>query len=119
MATEFGNISLGNYGEADAFWAALDWVNGEEENNNRPEGELYIYANPNTGVFQLVVPEEARHEPSLTLNIYDNSGKVIHSQVLDMSEDPLQVDVSPAKAGMYHIQLISSRKTYSGKLVVY
>ncbi len=119
IATEFGNITVGNYGDADAFWAALDWVNGEEENNHRPEGELYIYANPNTGVFQLVVPEEARHEVSLTLNIYDNSGKVIHSQVLDMSEDPLKVDVSPAKAGMYHIQLISSRKTYSGKLVVY
>ncbi len=114
-----GNQCLISRGSRDIFLAKMGPIIGEEHKVKHPEQELLIYANPNKGIFDVVVPAEVVDETSLILKIYDSSGRLIKSQTINMADDPIHLDVSPAKAGMYHIQLISSRKTYSGKLVVY
>ncbi len=117
-ATEFGTISVGNYGEMDAFWAKLDYVSGLQEQTGGGEHALSIYANPNTGVFHVKVPPAVSHERDLMLRIFDNSNRLVHEQKLDMSEETPRINVSRARPGMYHLQLIAKDRVYTGKMIV-
>lgn len=117
-STDFGSIHVGNYGDADAFWAKLDYVSGMRENKGPGGNTLYIYANPNTGVLNIDVPQEVMNERGLTLKIFDNSNRLVKQQTLDMTEDALHVVVPESKPGIYFLQLISKKKIYSGKMVV-
>ncbi len=117
-ATEFGNLSVGNYGEMDAFWAKLDYVSGLQEQTGGGEHALSIYANPNTGVFHVKVPPAVSHERDLMLRIFDNSNRLVHEQKLDMSEETPRINVSRARPGMYHLQLIAKDRVYTGKMIV-
>ncbi|HRY33530.1 MAG TPA: T9SS type A sorting domain-containing protein [Bacteroidales bacterium] len=117
-ATEFGSISVGNYGEMDAFWAKLDYVSGMQEQGGGVEHALFIYANPNTGVFHVKVPRAVSNERDLVLRIFDNSNRLVHEQPLDMGGDTPRIHVSHARPGMYHLQLITKYNVYTGKMIV-
>ncbi len=117
-ATEFGSISVGNYGEMDAFWAKLDYVSGMQEQGGGEEHALFIYANPNTGVFHVKVPRAVSNERDLVLRIFDNSNRLVHEQPLDMGGDTPRIHVSHARPGMYHLQLITKYNVYTGKMIV-
>ena len=116
-ATTFGNIPVGNYGNADAFWAKLDYVSGFEE--NKPgNNTLYIYANPNNGTFNVEVPEEVMNEREVILKIFDNNNRLVKQQNLNLSEETLHMDVEDSAPGLYYLQLISKHRVYQGKMVV-
>jgi hypothetical protein len=117
-ATEFGSISVGNYGEMDAFWAKLDYVSGMQEHPGGQENELSIYANPNTGVFHVKIPEAVSKERSLLLRVFDNSNRLVQEQALEMGEETPRLHIPRARPGMYHLQLIARDRVYSGKMIV-
>ncbi|MHC1708533.1 MAG: T9SS type A sorting domain-containing protein [Bacteroidales bacterium] len=115
--TTFGNIAVGNFGLKDAFWAKLDYVSGFGE--NKPgDNVLFIYANPNTGVFNVEVPDEVMNERQVILKIFDNNNRLVKQQTLDLAEETLHLQVEDSAPGIYYLQLISKKKVYSGKMVV-
>ena len=69
-----------------------------------------IYPNPNNGIFNISVNEE------YNLQILDITGKVIYSEVLNNSEN--SINISDNEAGVYLIRLTSGSKTINYKILV-
>ena len=108
---------MGTNGEDDAFWAKLDLSDFEETKGNGANN-LMIYSNPNNGIFNVDVPLEAMNEKQLTLKIFDNSNRLVKQENLDMTEEAFNVEVPEYKPGIYFLQLISKKRTYTGKMIV-
>ena len=79
--------------------------------------QLIIYANPTTGKCNINVPDEFLNEPNLTLSIFDNSGKLIQQQKLEMIENKIKLDLDAEAKGIYTALLSNGKKSYSGKIV--
>jgi hypothetical protein len=78
-----------------------------------PSDRLYVYPNPNLGVFHVRF-YNAANEP-VTVNIFDSKGSKVYSKgvvtVLPYTE--IEVDISNVPAGIYHISVINS----TGKII--
>lgn len=115
----FGNIVLTSYGENDMFIAKHEKIsspNKIQKRNFIPE-DLIIYANPTTGICNISIPEELQNEENLTLQVYDNTGKLILQQEIGMQEGKISMNLEAQAKGIYQAVLTNGKKKYSGKVV--
>jgi hypothetical protein len=94
-------------------------ITGIQKKTLKNDGNsIVIYANPNKGSFRVIVPEDFINEKSLLLNIYDNTGKLIKNQYLQITDDRPSVDIYGVKPGQYSITVSNGKKIYYGKMIV-
>ncbi|MBN2680947.1 MAG: T9SS type A sorting domain-containing protein [Bacteroidales bacterium] len=89
-----------------------------EELKTTPAGSLLtIYANPNSGICNITIPEEFEEESELTLYIYDLNGKLIQESKIELFEETIRVNIQSQAKGIYNAVLGNGRKKYYGKIV--
>jgi hypothetical protein len=115
-STNLINTSGGGY--TDIFLAKLDAITGGTTGGRAGSNELVIYANPNSGSFNIKVPGEVRTFKNAVLIIYDNNGRETSRFALDKENDFPRFDIVNAAKGMYTVKLVQGDKSYTGKLVV-
>ena len=121
----YGNITFGatptltGYGGNDIFIAKHDAITGlgEGGNSRMANNQLLIYANPNAGKCNITVPDDFLNEKNLTLSIYDNTGKLIQQQNLEMNDGKIKVNLEQEAKGIYNVTLSSKIKSYNGRIV--
>jgi len=113
-----GNTILTSHGSTNMFFAKATAITGiVGPPKNMTNNQLIIYANPTTGKCNINVPDEFLNEPNLTLSIFDNSGKLIQQQKLEMIENKIKLDLDAEAKGIYTALLSNGKKSYSGKIV--
>ncbi len=113
-----GETTLTSHGYEDIIFAKHDLLTGSEEKQTKEQNTLVIYANPNKGSFRVVIPDDLNHEKNLVLTIYDNKGRVIRREPLNLSDETPRIDIPGAIKGVYPITLSNGKTAYQGKLVV-
>lgn len=78
---------------------------------------LTIYANPNSGVCNITIPEEFENEKKLTLYIYDLQGRLVQESKIELLEDNIRVNIQSQAKGVYNAILSNGKKVYRGKIV--
>ena len=112
-----GSTSLTSQGSLDVFLAKHDAITGVIETTREKNNELIIYANPSGGLCTVTVPDEFKHESSLTLNIYDVGGKIIQTLPVGLTEEKIHIDLQSEAKGIYTVSLSNGKKIYRGKIV--
>ncbi|MBL7915597.1 MAG: T9SS type A sorting domain-containing protein [Bacteroidia bacterium] len=115
--TNFGPVNLSSYGNMDAFIAKHDIITGIGGDGRIANNQLIIYANPNAGKCNIAIPEDFQHEKNLTLNIFDNRGKLIQQIRVQMNENKIKLNLQAEAKGIYSVTLSNSQKSYHGKIV--
>ena len=79
---------------------------------NTPQGTIpvRIYPNPTSGELHILVPEEIT---AGKIRIYDSTGRLIRSQRI--RNNALQIDVKGYSAGLYFIDIVDNKGTFSKK----
>jgi hypothetical protein len=104
-------------GMKDIFIAKCTPIIGGEEEKSKPQNQLLIYANPNTGKCNITIPEEFNNEDNLILKIIDGNGKIIQQSRVEFAEGKIRLDIRAQAKGMYTAVLSNGKKSYSGKIV--
>ncbi|MBS1765607.1 MAG: T9SS type A sorting domain-containing protein [Bacteroidetes bacterium] len=113
-----GGTVMTSYGNRDIFIAKHDAITGIGEGNGRmANNQLFIYANPNSGKCNITVPDDFLNEKNLTLSIYDNTGRLIQQQTLEMNDGKIKINLEQEAKGIYNVTLSSKKKSYNGKIV--
>jgi len=99
------------------FTAKSNMITGISEVHKTANNNLLIYANPTTSRCNITVPDEFLNETNLTLSIFDNAGKLIQQQKLEMSENKIKLDLEAEAKGIYTAVLSNGKKSYTGKIV--
>jgi len=113
----FDSYSITSMGMKDIFIAKCTPIIGGEENKSKPQNQLLIYANPNTGKCNITIPEEFNNENNLILKIIDGNGKIIQQSRVEFTEGKIRLDIRAQAKGMYTAVLTNGKKSYSGKIV--
>jgi type IX secretion system substrate protein/photosynthesis system II assembly factor YCF48-like protein len=79
--------------------------------------QLIIYANPTKGTCNVTIPEEFQHEKNLTLQIFDNTGKLLQQTKVEMQQEKVKVNLEEEAKGVYNVILSNGKKSYNGKIV--
>jgi len=112
-----GSTTLTSMGSQDMFFAKASPITGISGVQKSANNNLLIYANPSTGKCNITVPDEFVNEPHLTLSIFDNAGKLIQQQKLEMSENKIKLNLEAEAKGVYTAVLSNGKKSYTGKIV--
>ncbi|HKR04982.1 MAG TPA: T9SS type A sorting domain-containing protein [Bacteroidia bacterium] len=112
-----GSTILTSHGSTDIFIAKSDAITGIGGEGRVATNQLIIYANPNKGTCNITVPDEFQHEKNLTLNIFDNSGKLIQQIPVQMNEGKIKLNLEAEAKGVYNVTLSNGKKSYNGKIV--
>jgi len=121
-----GSNTFISYGGYDIFIAKSAPITGIQQRlaNTGSSNQLLIYANPNTGKCNITVPDEFSKEENLTLRIFDNNGKLIQQQNIEMSDGTVKVNLEAEAKGVYNVTLGlpagkagNKKKSYNGKIV--
>jgi len=74
----------------------------------QPSGNLYVYPNPNTGVFRVRFFNQA-NEPG-TVHVYNEIGARVYSQkfATTLPYTSVQIDISRLAAGKYLVEVVNS-----------
>lgn len=117
--TYFDNIQLTCSGYKDFFIAKLDAINDNTSSRSLEiDGRLTIYPNPNNKTFTLVVPEGIVHANNVWLTIFDNTGKSIKDESVEITGNSVNVDIGTVNKGIYSVLLTSGHKKFTGRVVV-
>ena len=116
-SVNLGATSLTSQGSYDGYIAKHDAITGVIENTREKNNELIIYANPSGGLCTVTVPDDFKHESSLTLNIYDVGGKIIQTLPVGLTEEKIHIDLQSEAKGIYTVSLSNGKKIYRGKIV--
>jgi hypothetical protein len=116
----FGNIALTASSQTNFFIAKLSAINypTSETIAGPQDSTLQIYANPNKGLFTVVVPQSVVQATNGNLMIYDSQGSVVTSQAVDISTSHLQVDLGEITRGVYTVVLTANGKQFMGRVVI-
>ena len=76
-----------------------------------------IYPNPTTGTCSITIPEDFLQESSLTLFIYDSSGKLLQQISIDNEAENFNLKLEYKAKGVYPVVLSNGKKSYNGKIV--
>lgn len=106
------------YGFSDVVFAKHDKITGMGDFKSDENDALIIYANPNNGSFRIKVPDPFLHEQGLLLSVYDNTGRLVRMQTLNMQEEHPRMDIWDVGKGLYTVTLAKGDRTYSGSMVV-
>ena len=82
-----------------------------------PDPIIMIYPNPTTGTCTITIPDDFLYESSLTLFIYDNSGKLLQQIPIDNSAENFSLQLEFKATGVYPVVLSNGKKSYRGKIV--
>jgi hypothetical protein len=117
----FGGIILteqGQGGWGDMFVAQHTPITvGVTEQKANNVNDLFIYANPTTGICNISIPEELHNEENLTLLVYDHTGKLILQKEIGLIEGKISMNLEAQAKGIYQAVLTNGKKKYSGKVV--
>lgn len=111
------NPQLISYGQNDIYLAKISALSGVGSNKITNTNQLVIYANPNQGTCTVIIPDEFLNNKRLSLDIYDNSGKIIQTVPVDISDKKVRISLEQEAKGVYPVTLSNGHKTYSGKIV--
>ncbi len=111
-----GTTTLTAVYASDVFIAKLDAITVIENVDKSMRNSLVIYANPTAGKCNITVPDDFLHEKNLTLSIYDNTGKLIQQQTLQMNDGIIKLNLEAEAKGTYSVILSNSSKAYNGKI---
>lgn len=106
------------HGWEDIIVAKDDKITGISEFKSAETEALVIYANPNQGSFRVKIPDAFLHEHDLILSVYDNAGRMVRMQSLNMQEEHPRMDVFDVGKGLYTVTLAKGDRSYSGSMVV-
>ena len=112
-----GSNSFTSYGDYDSYITELDEFTGIKTEARLMNNQLIIYANPNSGKCNITVPDDFLHEKNLTLQIFNNNGKMIQQKSLEMNEGKIKVSLDEEAKGIYNVILGNGRKSYNGRIV--
>jgi hypothetical protein len=115
---DLGIVTLSSYGSTDMFFAKTSTITGMEQTKMHADNRLIIYANPNKGSFRLIIPDDFKNEQKLTLNIFDNTGKLMSQQSLNMNDEHPKINIYGEANGIYNVILTNGKKSYNGKMIV-
>jgi type IX secretion system substrate protein len=111
------NPSLTCHGSTDVYISKSSTITGNGGDNRIANNQLLIYANPNKGTCNVTIPDEFQHEKNLTLQIFDNTGKLLQLIPVQMSEDKVKINLEQEATGVYNVTLSNGKKSYNGKIV--
>ncbi|MFH1936602.1 MAG: T9SS type A sorting domain-containing protein, partial [Bacteroidota bacterium] len=114
---DIGPQPLISRGESDVFIAACSPITGIIQPKPESSNTLLIYANPNTGQCRITIPDEFQHEKELSLEIYDQTGRLIQKVRIKIIGDSIELDIRAQAKGMYNAILSNGKKYYSGKII--
>jgi hypothetical protein len=112
-----GNNTFTSYGLQDIFIAKTGAIVGIEELKAANNNTLLIYANPTTGKCTVTVPDDFLNAQDLMLSIFDNTGKIIQQQKIEMNEGKIKIDLEQEAKGIYNVTLGNGKKVYGGRIV--
>ena len=116
LVTASGTIF--SHGQDDACIVMHDIITGIETIERKAPNELFIYSNPTTGKCNITMPDEFLNKNgTLTLTLFDNNGKSIHSYPVNVRDGSIKLDLENEAAGIYIVTLTDGRKIYRGKIV--
>jgi type IX secretion system substrate protein len=111
------NPSLTSYGQQDIYVAKSSSITGIGGREINPKNQLIIYANPTKGTCSVTIPDEFKHEKKLTLQIFDNTGKLLQQTKVEMQQEKVKVNLEEEAKGVYNVTLSNGKKSYNGKIV--
>ena len=115
--TTVGRNTYESYGATDFIFAKCSAITGLEEHQKNEQNTLLIYANPNTGKCNIIIPDEFKNDKNLRLQIFDNKGRLIQQTAVEIVEDKIKLNIEAQARGMYTAILSNGKKNYSGKIV--
>jgi len=118
----FDTLSIGpntftQRGQGDLFVAKCSSITGIFESPQKNSYELIIYANPTSGICNITIPEDFKHENNLKLLIYDANGKLIQQVSVKLNEEIVTFDIKAQANGIYSALLTNGKKNYTGKII--
>jgi len=114
-----GENTFISHGTDDFFIAKSAPLIGGDETQQHKSDNLFIYANPTTGICNITIPEGFQHETDLSLFIYDNNGKLIQSIPVHFDQDKISFNIQAEAKGLYNAVLTNGKKYYTGKIIFY
>ncbi|MEO8590403.1 MAG: hypothetical protein ABI432_13595 [Flavobacteriales bacterium] len=78
---------------------------------------LLIHANPNNGQCSIDLPASIVPGSDLVLTIFDAGGRVVQQVPLLISNGTVQLDIQAQAKGLYHLELQSGERRYTGTIV--
>jgi hypothetical protein len=111
------NPALTSYGQSDIYIAKSGAITGIGGEGRVANNQLIIYANPNKGTCNVTIPDEFQHEKNLTLQIFDNTGKLLQQTKVEMMQEKIKVNLEEEAMGIYNVTLSNGKKSYNGKIV--
>ena len=106
-----------SYRGYDIYIAKLDAITGVENVERVANNSLLIYANPNQGKCNITIPAEFNNEKILVLSIFDNTGKLIQQNKLNINDGTIKLSLEAEAKGIYNVSLSNGKRSYSGKIV--
>lgn len=91
--------------------SALNVITGIRSTNSI---KAQLYPNPSNGFFTLEINENYKQA---TFNVFDLTGKIIDSKVLNNQQN-IQLDYSNLAKGMYQIQIKTEKGNYFSKFII-
>ena len=104
-------------GQNDFFVAKCSPILGGLKEHSTKTNQLLIYANPNSGLCTIDIPDDLKREKTLSLIVFDAQGKVIEKVPVEIIEDHIFLNIQAQATGIYDVVLTNGKKTYIGKIV--
>lgn len=114
--SNFDNLPFTAYGGGDFFVAKLGAITGIT--TSMDDEKLVIYPNPNQKLFTIEVPQSVVQANSVQLDIYDNVGNSVQHGTVGISNGKVRVDIGTVQKGIYNVILSTSKKKFTGRVVV-
>jgi type IX secretion system substrate protein/beta-propeller repeat-containing protein len=111
------NPSLTSHGQEDIYVAKSDAITGIGGEDRIVSNQLLIYANPTKGTCNVTIPDEFKHDKNLTLQIFDNTGRLLQQTKVEMQQEKVKVNLEEEAKGVYNVTLSNGKKSYNGKIV--
>ncbi|MEM1321024.1 MAG: T9SS type A sorting domain-containing protein [Bacteroidota bacterium] len=111
------NVVCFDVAECDTFGSSTPSTQNETQSFDQGEDyPMLLQPNPSNGKFSLVLPEFEANQTAGELFIYDQTGRLIHRQVLSTST--ATIDLGYAPAGLYFINVSLDGKVTTQKLLL-
>ncbi len=83
-------------------FAGGKWEDEDESSVDDEPLELQVSPNPANTIITIQIPIAANTQ---TLNLYDNTGKMVYQSVIEAGEFEIQIDITHLESGIYYAQL--------------
>jgi hypothetical protein len=81
------------------------------------QDKLNVYPNPTNESFILVVPNDFKKDQSLTLKLYDSTGRLVKQTSLNTNQNVYSISLRNESLGLYYLTLTGENRNYISKIV--